>query len=125
MEIELEIPEKNPYELNATKSQKNKLWNIGCKDQELLDSLGRDQAEKLINDIYEKHSKAEKLKQAKIKVAACLIAFALGIIGMIISAAYDSSASVYILLVVSMAGLFLLPVYAIKLSFRVWHSKQT
>ena len=55
------IPERGPYESNATRKQKEFLWDLGCQDKDLIASLGKRQAADLISQLTEHHNaKSEK-----------------------------------------------------------------
>lgn len=50
-DLELRIPPKQPYEGKATQRQKQKLWDLGFRDKEIIDALGKRQASVLIEQI--------------------------------------------------------------------------
>lgn len=50
-ELTYRLPEKEPYEGRATQKQKQKLWDIGFKDQNIIDNLGKRQASALIDQV--------------------------------------------------------------------------
>ena len=45
----MRIPERGPYETNATKKQKEYLWELGLRDPQIIDALGKIQASKVID----------------------------------------------------------------------------
>jgi DNA-directed RNA polymerase subunit RPC12/RpoP len=53
IELTFRIPEKEPYEGKATQKQKQKLWNLGFKDQNVIDNLGKKQASAMIDQMYD------------------------------------------------------------------------
>jgi hypothetical protein len=48
---DITLPERLPYEANATMKQKDYLWGLGIRDQAILDSLGKWQASAMIDQI--------------------------------------------------------------------------
>lgn len=67
IELNYTLPEKEPYEGKATQKQKQKIWDLGFKDQTIIDNLGKKQAsaliDQLINAIKQEHRKRTNLKQ--------------------------------------------------------------
>lgn len=51
MNEEIDIPEKQPYEGKATQKQKQKVWELGFAEQEVIDDLGKAQASALIDQL--------------------------------------------------------------------------
>jgi hypothetical protein len=49
--VSVQIPPRQPYEGKATLKQKDLLWQMGFKDQDVLDSLGKWQASSLIDQL--------------------------------------------------------------------------
>jgi len=48
---EINLPERLPYEGDATMKQKDYLWGLGVRDQAILDSLGKWQASAMIDQM--------------------------------------------------------------------------
>ena len=46
------LPEKEPYEGKATQKQKQRIWELGYRDQSVIDTLGKKQAGILIDQLY-------------------------------------------------------------------------
>ena len=53
IEIKLTIPDKEPYEGKATMRQKKRIWQLGYKNQEIINTLGKQQASSIITQIQE------------------------------------------------------------------------
>ena len=81
MEVKISVPDRQPYELNATKAQKNKIWKCGYKDQEFLDSLGRDQANLILEEISKAYAKNIKRLNARNGLIFSFIVLIVGVIG--------------------------------------------
>lgn len=47
----LAIPDKEPYEGKATQKQKQRIWELGFRDQGVIDSLGKKQASAVIDQL--------------------------------------------------------------------------
>lgn len=54
-EARFDIPEKEPYEGKATQKQKQKLWELGIQDRDIIDNLGKKQASYLIGRSLQTH----------------------------------------------------------------------
>jgi hypothetical protein len=50
--VEFEIPARGPYERKAHPAVKQRLWNLGLQDRDVLDSLGQDQAKAIEAQIH-------------------------------------------------------------------------
>lgn len=59
----LDIPEKQPYEGKATQKQKQKIWELGCSDEKIIDELGKQQASWLIDNLIEAQRKRGALNE--------------------------------------------------------------
>lgn len=59
-EAQYQIPEKEPYEGKATQKQKQKLWELGIRDREVIDDLGKKQASYLIGKALQTHTDLSK-----------------------------------------------------------------
>lgn len=51
IDIVLSVPDREPYEDNATKRQKHKVWTLGYHDTTVIDSLGKNQASAVIDQL--------------------------------------------------------------------------
>ena len=49
--ISLSIPNRLPYEGKATQKQKHKIWSLGFRDRAVIDSLGKNQASAVIDQL--------------------------------------------------------------------------
>ena len=67
-EFKITLPDKDPYEGKATQKQKQKIWELGFRDQSVIDSLGKRQASILIDAL---------LRDTNGQTAAPLIIFGL------------------------------------------------
>ena len=47
----IDIPEKEPFEGKATQKQKQKIWELGYKDEAVIAALGKKQASFLIDQL--------------------------------------------------------------------------
>lgn len=56
------IPPREPYEGKATLRQKQKLWDLGYREQDVIDQLGKRQASTLI-DFQLKQLEGKKIRQ--------------------------------------------------------------
>jgi hypothetical protein len=74
------IPERGPYEGNATQKQKQLLWDLGCQERTLIDGLGKRQASALITQLKAHHGRA-KSKRLWWLVAALAALMLLGLLG--------------------------------------------
>jgi hypothetical protein len=54
-EFRFTLPEKQPFEGKATQKQKHRIWQLGLRDEELIRSLGKQQAACLIDALYRHH----------------------------------------------------------------------
>jgi hypothetical protein len=70
IEVKLTIPDKKPYEGKATMRQKKRIWDLGYKDQKIINDLGKQQASSIITqiletygDVMEKDSKKQSAKK--------------------------------------------------------------
>jgi len=50
-EVRLTIPDKVPFEGKATQKQKQKIWELGLRDEALIASLGKQQASYVISSL--------------------------------------------------------------------------
>ena len=80
IEIKLTIPDKEPYEGKATMRQKKRIWQLGYKDQEIINTLGKQQASSIITqiqetyrDVVEKDSKKQSAKKMMMWAVVLLI----------------------------------------------------
>ena len=80
IEIKLTIPDKEPYEGKATMRQKKRIWQLGYKDQEIINTLGKQQASSIITqiqetyrDVVDKDSKKQSAKKMMMWAVALLI----------------------------------------------------
>lgn len=80
IEIKLTIPDKEPYEGKATMRQKKRIWQLGYKNQEIINTLGKQQASSIITqiqetyrDVVEKDSKKQSAKKMMMWAVALLI----------------------------------------------------
>jgi len=53
--VNLNVPERQPFEGNATQRQKQKIWDLGFRDEELIKSLGKRQASSVIDQLQGHH----------------------------------------------------------------------
>lgn len=63
IELTVNIPERDPYEGNATMKQKNYLWQLGYRDQNVIDRLGKNQAGFVIDAILKTQRNATGLER--------------------------------------------------------------
>lgn len=47
----LRVPDKQPYEGKATQRQKQRIWDLGFRDQSVIDTLGKRQASFVIDQL--------------------------------------------------------------------------
>ena len=80
IEVKLTIPDKEPYEGKATMKQKKRIWDLGYKDQKIINDLGKQQASSIITqiletygDVIEKDSKKQSAKKMMMWAVALLI----------------------------------------------------
>ncbi|GAA6173126.1 hypothetical protein NBRC116592_27960 [Colwellia sp. KU-HH00111] len=74
------IPEKQPYEGNATQKQKQKLWELGFREQNIIDDLGKAQASNLIDQVIILQEKYQVLSFHKKKLKLWLPVLILSIL---------------------------------------------
>lgn len=55
VEFDYTLPGLAPYEGKATSKQKKFIWDLGFKDQAVIDKLGKDQASYLIDRLQQVH----------------------------------------------------------------------
>lgn len=73
MNEEIDIPEKQPYEGKATQKQKQKVWELGFAEQEVINELGKSQASALIDQLIVIQLKRADMAFYKKKVLTWLI----------------------------------------------------
>jgi hypothetical protein len=80
IEVKLTIPDKEPYEGKATMKQKKRIWDLGYKDQKIINDLGKQQASSIITqiletygDVMEKDSKKQSAKKMMMWAMVLLI----------------------------------------------------
>ena len=80
IEVKLTIPDKEPYEGKATMRQKKRIWELGYKNQEIINTLGKSQASSIIKqiqetfrDVVEKDSKKQSAKKMMMWAVVLLI----------------------------------------------------
>ncbi len=59
------LPEKQPYEGKATQRQKQRIWELGVRDQQLIDGLGKKQASVLIDQLYGFYKNEVRIRSGK------------------------------------------------------------
>jgi hypothetical protein len=70
--LRLNIPDKQPFEGKAIQKQKQLIWDLGCRDEEMIANLGKKQASSVINQL----SKAQnRFRQEKGGRTAFLFGF--------------------------------------------------
>lgn len=74
------IPDKQPYEGKATQKQKQKLWELGFRDKEIIDDLGKSQASDLIDQVIMLHDKYQVLSFHKKKLKLWFPIFVLSLL---------------------------------------------
>ncbi len=87
-DTEIEIPERGPFEPNATSKQLNLLMKFGCKNPESIRHLGRDQASFMIDAfikdrdamIQYEQTKTDEKNQRSGAVAVLLILVVIGFV---------------------------------------------
>lgn len=72
---DITLPERLPYEANATMKQKDYLWGLGIRDQAILDSLGKWQASAMID---------QPKKQQTASAGVVIIALILAIVAIVV-----------------------------------------
>lgn len=83
------IPERQPFEGKATQKQKQKLWDLGVRDIEAIDQLGKRQAGAAIDQIM--GAGRQELARLRFKRNGIILAVIVGII--LLFAAYIHFAS--------------------------------
>lgn len=74
--FECQIPDREPYEGKATQKQKQLIWELGYRDQAVIDVLGKKQASSLIDELKKFHKK-QNFKYEIIAALAVLLVGAL------------------------------------------------
>lgn len=110
MEIQFDVPPRQPYEPNATKHQKNRIWKLGYKNQEVMDNLGRDQAEFIIRKIHTEYERLNKVNSARRALILSAICLAIGVIGL----PFAEPGSDLLLLILAMSGGFFTAIFGVK-----------
>ena len=62
--VELDIPDKLPYEGKATQKQKQYIWDLGFQDEEVIDELGKKQASAIIDQLKRGQERVDKVADA-------------------------------------------------------------
>lgn len=65
-----QMPSRQPYEADATKAQKNRLWKMGLDDPAFLNELGKDQASWLITAADNAQRKTGNAPRGCLKIIA-------------------------------------------------------
>jgi len=71
--VELQIPDKEPYEGKATLKQKQRIWELGYRDQSVIDNLGKRQASAVIDQLCRVYRKEIGRRSSKRYVVWALI----------------------------------------------------
>lgn len=76
--LRLNIPDKQPFEGKATQKQKQLIWDLGYRDEEIISNLGKKQASSVISQL----SKAQnRFRQKKGGRAVFLFGFVMTVTG--------------------------------------------
>jgi hypothetical protein len=73
-QFEIRLDERQPYEPKATMKQKDLLWSLGIKDQQILEALGKWQASAMIDQIKRQKQLQGNKGCALIMTAAFILA---------------------------------------------------
>jgi hypothetical protein len=76
------LPEKQPYEGRATQKQKQKLWDLGYREQQVIDRSGKRQASILIEQLLFPTKTPENFHRIGIKRLA--LGGLIGFVGLIV-----------------------------------------
>jgi hypothetical protein len=81
--VNLDIPDKQPFEGEATQKQKQRLWELGWRDEAMIASLGKKQAGALLDQLMGVWKKEAKLQES-VRAAWTFIYLVLGAIALFV-----------------------------------------
>ncbi len=71
--LNISVPEKEPFENKATKKQKEYIWNLGYKDEDLIKTLGKQQASSIIDQLKKQHKNYDRKMGCGFTIIAIII----------------------------------------------------
>lgn len=88
--VTLNIPDKEPFEGKATQRQKQRIWELGYQDEDMIKQLGKKQASAVISQITRAYQK-EHGRRSAVRMFLYAASSALVVIGISLYNIYSES----------------------------------